>query len=433
VEDADAWRWHHSHNEEENPRAPRGARFRWRSGACCERGQRTRNEDACVEVPALIVNKKQDVAFYGVYDGHSGIDAVQRCQTELHSRVREKLRDDDDAKAALAAAFVEVDEAYCADAEDDRASLDAGATALACVLEVTDDGARLVVANCGDCAAVLSRTDSPVAVPLSKAHAAVPGSDEARRVVSAGGWITTETDLCVGRLHAMDLDDDEIFENAHERVRLNEIHRVCGEVAVTRAIGDVDFKGWSREPRNKRPSPCFVYPEDHPRSFVADLLVSTPDVVERNLDAFDDFVLVATDGLWDVLDPQEAVDAARTLFHKRRATPRDVAQQLVQRALRLGSGDNVTVVVLQFDAQSRTAGSASHAAVLDSGGGDHPEHQKQRRPPPPPREDDDDRDFDDDYTRRPVITASPTLLPSPSPPLYNGDDLSEMPFELSVQ
>ncbi|KAJ8602362.1 hypothetical protein CTAYLR_004253 [Chrysophaeum taylorii] len=327
--------------------AARGLALEWRSGAVCEQGKRRRNEDRCVDLSALTETPESTFGYFGVYDGHSGDDAVERCANDLHARVSVSLREGNSVASALEEAFALVDAEYCADAARGEASLDAGATALSCVLRV--DGERappsLVVANCGDCFGVLSRNG--VAAPLSTPHAPAPGSSEAKRVLSAGGWITTETDLCVGRLHAMDLDDPEIGERAHERVRLNEIHRVCGEVAVTRAIGDVDFKGWGPACPPK-PAPAFAYPENHNRRFTADLLVATPEIVAHDLDANDEFVLLATDGLWDVVEPQEAVAVAAGLFNQQR-TPRAVAKHLVDRALRLGSGDNVTVLALQFN------------------------------------------------------------------------------------
>lgn len=239
-----------------------------------------------------------------------------------------------------------------------------------------------MTANCGDCAAVLCRAG--VAVPLSTAHVCAPGSSEAARVLAAGGWITSEMDLCVGRLHAMDLEDPEISGVAHERVRLNEIHRVCGEVAVTRAIGDVDFKGWSKLNESLaddgddgaraassiadcvsssysssskgllrppvagiREPPCFAYPEGHCRRFTRDLLVATPEIVSRDLDHLDEFCILASDGLWDVIDPHEAVLVAAK-FLDSQLDPKAVADRLVDRALKLGSGDNITVLVIQL-------------------------------------------------------------------------------------
>lgn len=317
----------------------------WRSGARCEQGKRRQNEDACVDLSALASTDDATYGYFGVYDGHSGEDAVGRCAADLHGRVADALKEGRPPAEALEASFAAVDAEYCADAALERASLDAGATALALLLVAPADDATtpsLVVANCGDCAAVLSRKG--VAKALTTPHTAIPGSTEAARIVAAGGWITTETDLCVGRLHAMDLDDPEISECAHERVRLNVIHRVCGEVAVTRAIGDVDFKGWGN---GTKQAPAFAYPPGHPRKFTSDLLVATPDLVHHELRRDDDFVVLATDGLWDVVDPQEAVTVAASLFAQNR-TPRVVADKLVERALRLGSGDNVTVLVLQL-------------------------------------------------------------------------------------
>ena len=285
----------------------------------------------------------------------SGDEVSALCRDELHGRFLATLAASATVADALTKAFLDLDADYCDRAARGAASPDAGATALALVVSSRgggDETTKLCVANCGDCAAVLARDGA--AVLLSSPHAPAPGSSEAERVKAAGGWITSETDLCVGRLHAMDLDDPEISEQAHERVRLNEIHRVCGEVAVTRAIGDVDFKGWGPSSKEKdRPEPCFAYPEDHPRTFSADLLVATPEIKEETLGPGDAFVLMATDGLWDVVSPAEAVNVATRLF-KQGAHPKAVAGHLVDRALRLGSGDNVTVLLVELRPPPRT-------------------------------------------------------------------------------
>ncbi|KAH8066634.1 protein serine/threonine phosphatase [Aureococcus anophagefferens] len=302
-------------------------------------GIRRHNEDACADGPAPPAGL-EGAAYFAVYDGHSGFDVAARCRDELHGLFYEEFQKSEDPAAALETSFLALDAAYCAEAARGDASPDAGATALALVLECGGGSSpRAVVANCGDCACVLGRKGAPV--PLSAPHAPAPGSSEAARVEAAGGWVTAETDLCVGRLHAMDLADDEIFADAHERVRLNEIHRVCGEVAVTRAIGDVDFKGW---PCDGRESPART--GGHDGSFAADLLVATPEVVAEALRPGDSFLLLATDGLWDVVAP--AALPPRAAASTRRPPPA-VAAHLVDRALRLGSGDNVTVLLVQLE------------------------------------------------------------------------------------
>mmetsp|Transcript_8995 Transcript_8995/g.28066 ORF Transcript_8995/g.28066 Transcript_8995/m.28066 type:complete len:725 (-) Transcript_8995:21-2195(-) len=312
----------------------------FRSGCVCDKGPRRANEDAFAEAP----DATSTTAYFGVYDGHSGKDVASRCAAELHGRVASKLEGGADPADAVASSFLELDEDYCAAAAAGAASPDAGATALAIVLDA--EKRELVAANCGDCAAVLCRDGS--SLPLTTAHAPTPGSSERARVEAAGGWVTSETDLCVGRLHSMDLEDPEISASASSRVRLNEIHRVCGEVAVSRALGDVDFKGWGAGNSDRRPEPCFAYPEDHPRRFSADLLVAAPEVTTVALTPGDAFVLIATDGLWDVVEPDEAVRVAKALLDGG-ATPAQACARMVDRALRLGSGDNVTVLLVQLE------------------------------------------------------------------------------------
>ena len=53
------------------------------------------------------------------------------------------------------------------------------------------------------------------------------------------------------------------------------------------------------------------------------------------------FIILACDGLWDVMEDQQAVDFVLRYQHERN----DISQHLVNEALRRGSTDNVTVVV----------------------------------------------------------------------------------------
>ncbi|GMH37928.1 hypothetical protein BSKO_05812 [Bryopsis sp. KO-2023] len=63
--------------------------------------------------------------------------------------------------------------------------------------------------------------------------------------------------------------------------------------------------------------------------------------VNKNLE----FLLLATDGLWDVVSNQRAVDIVRTLLVKK-ATPEEAAGELVKEANRQGTRDNIAALVL---------------------------------------------------------------------------------------
>jgi len=64
-------------------------------------------------------------------------------------------------------------------------------------------------------------------------------------------------------------------QTAEKRVQWVTIHRVCGELSVSRSLGDPDFKGFTDdgEPQEL----FFDFPDDHSRNFVADLLISDPE------------------------------------------------------------------------------------------------------------------------------------------------------------
>lgn len=46
----------------------------------------------------------------------------------------------------------------------------------------------------------------------------------------------------MGQLHHMDLEDPEMVSQAEDVVQWQTISRVCGDLGVSRALGDPDFK-----------------------------------------------------------------------------------------------------------------------------------------------------------------------------------------------
>jgi len=72
-----------------------------------------------------------------------------------------------------------------------------------------------------------------------------------------------------------------------------------------------------------------------------------PAIVSEPLTSDDEFVILASDGLWDVLNAEEAVRLARSEL----AAYEDAqlaAEKLVEVALRRKTGDNVIVVVARL-------------------------------------------------------------------------------------
>lgn len=96
-------------------------------------------------------------------------------------------------------------------------------------------------------------------------------------------------------------------------------------IMVSRAFGDLGVK------------------ESHPGAFIA-----TPDIYELTIDRpAKEFMIIATDGFWDVFDNEEAVKIVGKAL-KKGDNPTKIAEMLCDMAEKKGSRDNTTVTVVKF-------------------------------------------------------------------------------------
>jgi protein phosphatase 2C len=94
--------------------------------------------------------------------------------------------------------------------------------------------------------------------------------------------------------------------------------------------------------------------------------------VSRSRD--DEFLLLASDGLWDVFSNADAADLAARCIGRagergagRRAALRIAASVLTKAAVDRGSKDNVTVVVVDLRTGDSSSGDLSKASAPSSG------------------------------------------------------------------
>ncbi|GLT37707.1 hypothetical protein SLA2020_120100 [Shorea laevis] len=234
-------------------------------------GRRRDMEDAVAIHPSFH-RQRQDTGattqlhYFGVYDGHGCSHVAMRCRERLHELVKEELGGDGECewRRALERSFTRMDKevikwnesvvgASCR-CELQSPECDAvGSTAVVAI--VTPD--KIVVANCGDSRAVLCRKGK--AVPLSSDHKP-DRPDELDRIQAAGG-----------------------------RVIYWDAPRVLGVLAMSRAIGDNYLKPYvSCEPE-------------------VTITYRTPE---------DDCLILASDGLWDVVSNETACEVARMCLKK---------------------------------------------------------------------------------------------------------------------
>jgi len=159
---------------------------------------------------------------------------------------------------------------------------------------------KLYIGSVGDSEGVLCRDNKAVA--LNQPHNPAKNPSEITRVHKAGGRVV----------------DQRV---AHPALNPN-----IFSIAVSRAIGDIMFK-----------APQFT--NNQCSGLIADVDVAEFDLIEK-----DQFMILACDGLWDVMTHQEAVDFVLKCL-KEEDDPDRVSKKLVDKAFQKGSMDNITALV----------------------------------------------------------------------------------------
>ncbi|KAF3782566.1 putative protein phosphatase 2C 52 [Nymphaea thermarum] len=72
-------------------------------------------------------------------------------------------------------------------------------------------------------------------------------------------------------------------------------------------------------------------------------VVAEPEIQEEEVDKELEFLVIASDGLWDVVPNEDAVSLVRTIEE-----PEQAARKLTETAFTRGSADNITCVVVRF-------------------------------------------------------------------------------------
>ncbi len=233
------------------------------------------------------------VSFIGVYDGHGGTAVAQYAGQNLHSKIAAtKEFGEMNYEAAMKRGFLDLD-AEIAKGSAFQTDV-SGCTACTCL--ITPDW-KAIIANAGDSRAVLSRSGR--AVPLSVDHKPY-NEKESERITRAGGFV--------------------------------QMGRVNGNLALSRALGDLDFKKNTTLPAEEQ------------------AVTANPDVFSYPLVDEDELIIIACDGIWDCLDNQEVIDFVRLKLAETRdimATCNALMHHCLADSVEMeGVGcDNMTVVI----------------------------------------------------------------------------------------
>ncbi|KAJ7529329.1 hypothetical protein O6H91_15G045100 [Diphasiastrum complanatum] len=283
--------------------------------------------------------------FVGIYDGHGGPDAARFVNDHLFKYVEELVVEQGRMSTdVLRKAFKATERSFCDLVDSLWHTMPQIVAVGSCCLAGMISGQNLYIANAGDSRVILGtlgRTGSIIAHQLSEEHNA--NVADVRR-----------------ELKDLHPDDSHIVMLKHGA------WRVKGIIQVSRSIGDVYLK---------RPE---LY-EEHSLSWLPlqeplkrPVLTAEPSIAVHTLQAQDKFLIFASDGLWESLTNQEAVEIVHKYPRMEAAKKREMRYSdltRLERGIRRHFHDDISVVVLYVDADLINKGvSPSFIPVSVKGG-----------------------------------------------------------------
>lgn len=294
-----------------------------RIGRATKAGKLHANEDRCIVLESMTDLLDEEVfsfsemlefdlvttgqllekcVYIGVFDGHGGSGASSFIARQLHAKIAKNLEASEvdsilntNTVNAVKRSFEETEkdfEKFASAPVDTSGSC--AAVALIC-------GRDILVAHCGDCRTVIRSCGETIC--STKDHR-VEDANETRRIKQMGGVVVD------GRL--------------------------SGILSPSRCFGDFDVK----------------------QTIPANILVATPDVARYSVDLgvvgkFNSFLVMATDGLWDVMEVEEVLNFVERVL--RRTGSADVAAQRLVETASKNNHDDVTVVIVAWQRVKDTA------------------------------------------------------------------------------
>lgn len=233
----------------------------------CMQGWRVEMEDAHSALVSLPGNLN-DWSFFAVYDGHAGSRVSAYCAEQLIRSItanealkglsvdelKELTGKEEIVKCAIRQGFLDLDETLRKLPEVINGEDKSGSTVVCVLISPT----HIYFANCGDSRVVLSRNRK---LAFSTQDHKPVNPIEKERIQNAGGSVM--------------------------------IQRVNGSLAVSRALGDFEYKNVASKGQCEQ----LVSPE--------------PEVFVEERAADDEFLVLACDGVWDVMSNDELCDFVR--------------------------------------------------------------------------------------------------------------------------
>ncbi|XP_017552327.1 protein phosphatase, Mg2+/Mn2+ dependent, 1Na (putative) [Pygocentrus nattereri] len=256
-------------------------------------GWRTQMEDTHTCMPEMS-DGLPDWSYFAVFDGHAGSTVAQYCSAHLLDHILNTgamtaEEDVERVKEAVRDGFLSIDR-HMHNLSQSEGWDRSGSTAASVIISPRN----IYFINCGDSRTFLCR-DGQVVFYTEDHKPCNPREKE--RIQNAGGSVT--------------------------------LQRVNGSLAVSRALGDFTFK------------------EVEWRTQTEQLVSPEPEVYELERSPYDEFLVLACDGVWDAISNEELCAFVRDRLQVCNDL-REVCTQVIDLCLYKGSLDNMSIIIVCF-------------------------------------------------------------------------------------
>ena len=218
------------------------------------------------------------MSYFAIFDGHNGINAASHCKDYLHKILKRKLQETNyDIDKSFHFAFNKIS----TEINSLYTEKDTGTTATVVLIKEEKGERVLYCANVGDSKCYIIKRNKKSEL-ISTDHICTD-INEVTRVKSSGGIV---------------------FGG-----------RVFGTLMLTRSIGDLEMKNYG--------------------------VIATPSIKKHCLTQDDMYVVLASDGVWDIIDQDKLTSLGE-------GSANDVCDRIVKFAVNGGTRDNVSCIVVKL-------------------------------------------------------------------------------------
>ncbi|CAL1387183.1 unnamed protein product [Linum trigynum] len=303
--------------------------------------------------------------FVGVYDGHGGPEAARFVNERLFENIKKFTSEGRGMSSdVITKAFLATDEEFLGLVKSQWLNKPQIASVGACCLVGVVCSGLLYIANAGDSRVVLGR--------IEKTTTTTTKQQEEVKAVQLSSEHNASVESVREELRRLHPDDPQIVVPKHN------VWRVKGIIQVSRSLGDAYLK---RAEFNREP---LLAKFRLSQSFEKPILLAEPTIQVHKLTPEDQFLIFASDGLWEHLTNQEAVDivhnshrngVARKLLKaalQEAAKKREMRYsdlEKIDRGVRRHFHDDITIIVLFLDSNTISRSTSRNPRVSIRGGG----------------------------------------------------------------